>query len=195
MEVRIMTLGEKLKEARKRGGLSQEQLAEKLSVSRQAVSKWDSDKGIPDIGNLKAIATLLNISIDYLLDNDSNIDKLVIKESINLDDFVKSGRCRCKQDAVVLKKFNDADFIYPLMRKKKLTPIENVLDFITQPGIFNIAYQLKDRNEYYLIEKENQQYFVSVSKEFIETRQLSNRVNPKKFVIGDIEYKKAPYKF
>lgn len=188
-----MTVGEKLKEARRGVGLSQEQLAEKLCVSRQAVTKWESDKGMPDIGNLKAIATLLNISIDYLLDNDSNIDKLVIKESINLDDFIKSGRCRCKQDAVVLNKFNDADFIYPLMRKKKLTPIENVLDFITQPGIFDIAYQLKDRNEYYLIEKENQQYFVSVSKEFIETRQLSGKVNPKKFAVGDIEYKKAPY--
>ena len=46
MEVIIMTLGEKLKEARKKIGLSQEQLAEKLSVSRQAVSKWESDKGI-----------------------------------------------------------------------------------------------------------------------------------------------------
>ena len=188
-----MTLGEKLKEARKKIGLSQEQLAEKLCVSRQAVTKWESDKGMPDIGNLKAIATLLNTSIDYLVDNDSNIDKLVIKEYINLDDFEKSGRCRCKQDAVVLNNFNDANFIYPLMRKKKLTPIENVLDFITQPGIFDLAYQLKDRNEYYLIEKENQQYFVSVSKEFIETRQLSNRVNPKKFSIGDIEYKKSPY--
>ena len=188
-----MTLGEKLKEARRGCGFTQEQLAEKLCVSRQAVTKWESDKGMPDIGNLKAIATLLNISIDYLLDNDSNIDKLVIKESINLDDFIKSGRCRCKQDAAVLNKFNDADFIYPLMRKKKLTPIENILDFITQPGIFDIAYQLKDRNEYYWIEKENQQYFVSVSKEFIETRQLSSRVNPKKFAVGDIEYKKASY--
>ena len=43
MEVIIMTLGEKLKEARKKIGLSQEQLAEKLCVSRQAVTKWESD--------------------------------------------------------------------------------------------------------------------------------------------------------
>lgn len=190
-----MTLGEKLKEIRKGVGLSQEQLAEKLCVSRQAVTKWESDKGMPDIGNLKAISILLNISIDYLLDNDSNIDKLVIKEPIDLESFVKSRRCRCKQDAVVLNKFNDANVIYPLMRKKKLTHVENVLDFITQPGIFELVYQLKDHKEYYLIEKENQQYFVVVSKEFIETRQLSSKVNPNKFVIGDIEYKKAPYKF
>lgn len=190
-----MTLGEKLKEARKDAGLTQEQLAEKLCVSRQAVTKWESNRGMPDIGNLKAIATLLNVSIDYLVDNDSSIDKLVMKETINLDEVIKTGRCRCKQDAVVLNKFKDADFIYPLMRKKKLTTIENILDFIMAPGIFELAYQLKDRNEYYLIEKENQQYFVSVSKEFIETRKLSSRVNPKKFSIGDIEYKKAPYKF
>ena len=190
-----MTLGEKLREARKRMGLSQEQLAEKLCISRQAVTKWESDKGIPDIDNLKSLAALFNTSIDYLLDDDNKIDKLVIKEVINLDDFVKKGRCRCKQDAVVLDKFNDADIIYPLIREKKLTFIENILDFITTPGIFDLAYQLKDRNEYYLVEKDNKQYFVSVSKEFIEIRELSSKVDPKKFIIGDIKYTKAPYKF
>ncbi|MBR3349429.1 MAG: helix-turn-helix transcriptional regulator, partial [Solobacterium sp.] len=62
-----MTFGEKLKEARKTAGLSQEQLAEKLSVSRSAVAKWEADLGMPDIANLKAMAQLLDISIDYLL--------------------------------------------------------------------------------------------------------------------------------
>lgn len=51
----IMTLGEKIKEARKQAGLTQEQVAEKLMVSRQAVTKWETDKGIPDIENLKNI--------------------------------------------------------------------------------------------------------------------------------------------
>lgn len=51
MEVIIMTLGEKLKCARRGAGFSQEQLAEKLCVSRQAVTKWESDKGMPDVGN------------------------------------------------------------------------------------------------------------------------------------------------
>ena len=50
-----MTLGEKLKNARKNAGLSQEQLAEKLCVSRAAVAKWETDKGLPDIMNLIAI--------------------------------------------------------------------------------------------------------------------------------------------
>ncbi|MBO5994859.1 MAG: helix-turn-helix transcriptional regulator [Firmicutes bacterium] len=51
-----MTFGEKLQEARKRAGYSQEQLAEKLSVSRSAVAKWENDNGMPDIANLKAMS-------------------------------------------------------------------------------------------------------------------------------------------
>jgi len=50
-----MTLGEKIKEARAAGGLTQEELASKLMVSRQAVTKWETDKGIPDVENLKLI--------------------------------------------------------------------------------------------------------------------------------------------
>ena len=63
-----MTLGEKIREARRKCGLSQEQLAEKLSVSRSAIAKWETDKGLPDLGNLKILARLLNVSVDHLLD-------------------------------------------------------------------------------------------------------------------------------
>ena len=48
---------------------SQEQLSEKLGVSRSAITKWETDKGIPDVDNLKALSKLLNVSIDYLLDD------------------------------------------------------------------------------------------------------------------------------
>lgn len=58
-----MTLGEKLKEARKQAGLSQEQLSEKLGVSRSAVAKWETDNGITDVDNLKILSKLLNVSI------------------------------------------------------------------------------------------------------------------------------------
>lgn len=47
-----MSLGEKLKENRKKAGLSQEELAEKLNVSRQAITKWENDKGFPSIESL-----------------------------------------------------------------------------------------------------------------------------------------------
>ena len=47
-----MTLGEKIKDARVKASLTQEELAAKIMVSRQAISKWESDRGIPDIENL-----------------------------------------------------------------------------------------------------------------------------------------------
>ena len=65
-----MTFAEKLKACRKQAGLSQEQLAEKLGVSRQAVTKWETDAGIPDIENIMAISALFDISIDELLSNE-----------------------------------------------------------------------------------------------------------------------------
>ena len=53
-----MTIAETIKTLRKTAGMSQEQLAEKLHVSRQAVTKWETEGGTPDIENLRAIAAL-----------------------------------------------------------------------------------------------------------------------------------------
>ncbi len=65
-----MEFSEKLKLYRKENNLTQETFAEKLNVSRQAISKWESEGGLPDIENLKEISKLLNVTIDYLLNND-----------------------------------------------------------------------------------------------------------------------------
>ncbi len=65
-----MTFAEKLKNIRKQAGISQEQLAEKIGVSRQAVTKWETNTGIPDIENIMAISALFDISIDELLSNE-----------------------------------------------------------------------------------------------------------------------------
>ena len=70
-----MTLGEKLKEARKQAGLSQEQLAEQLIISRSAIAKWETGLGIPDIENLRALAQLLNISVESLLDDSQSLQE------------------------------------------------------------------------------------------------------------------------
>lgn len=70
-----MTFAEKLKSIRKQAGMSQEQLAEKLGVSRQAVTKWETDAGIPDIENIMAISALFHISIDELFSNETAAKK------------------------------------------------------------------------------------------------------------------------
>ena len=76
-----MRLGERLKEYRNQEGLSQEQLAEKLNVSRQAVTKWENDKGIPDIDNLIVISDELNLSLDELLKGNENVKEKIIFDS------------------------------------------------------------------------------------------------------------------
>lgn len=70
-----MEFGEKLKSIRKQAGMTQEKLAEKLGVSRQAVTKWETDAGIPDIANIRVISDLFHISIDELLGNEKEEKK------------------------------------------------------------------------------------------------------------------------
>ena len=68
-----MNFSEKLKTLRKEKNISQEQLAEKIHVSRQAITKWESGNGIPDIENLIAISTLFNESLDSLLSEEKSL--------------------------------------------------------------------------------------------------------------------------
>lgn len=185
-----MTFSEKLKEARRQAGLSQEQLAEKLCVSRQAVTKWETGKGMPDIENIRAIAKLLHVSIDYLLDDKEEMEHSVIREQIRLEDYRKSGKCRSPEDACVLAKYPDAQEIHALMRKKKLTAVENVLDFLVQPNIFHVADGFADMSSYYLVQTAAGQFFVNVTKEFITSTHMAKTVTDKKFEIGKNQYTK-----
>lgn len=188
-----MTFGEKLKKARKEAGLSQEQLAEKLSVSRSAVAKWESGKGMPDVNNLKVIAQLLDVSVDYLLDEEEKLSFNETKEAIDLDSFEVTGKCRDKKDAACFSKFSNADAIYPLIRRKKMSKLEWAADLIVGPGIMQGADYLNDASAYYLVETGSKQLLVNVSTDFLTTRELANKVDPKKFEFGKYTFTKAPY--
>ncbi|MCI8839404.1 MAG: helix-turn-helix transcriptional regulator [Oscillospiraceae bacterium] len=67
-----MKFGEKLQKLRKQRGLSQEQLAAQLTVSRQAVSKWELDDTMPDTENVIQLSRLFGVSCDYLLRDEVN---------------------------------------------------------------------------------------------------------------------------
>lgn len=67
-----MNFSEKLQELRKSKGLSQEALAQKLDVSRQAVSKWETGEGYPEMDKLLLLSDLFQVSLDYLLKNEEN---------------------------------------------------------------------------------------------------------------------------
>ncbi|HZK23481.1 MAG TPA: helix-turn-helix transcriptional regulator [Atopostipes sp.] len=65
-----MTFGDQLSKARKEKEFTQEELAEKLNLSRQTILRWEKNQVFPDISNLKAVAQVLDVSFDYLLGED-----------------------------------------------------------------------------------------------------------------------------
>ncbi len=71
-----MSLGANLCRARKKSGLSQEAVAEKLGVSRQTVSKWETDETLPDIRQAKRMASLYRLSLDELIDFDLEVREI-----------------------------------------------------------------------------------------------------------------------
>jgi transcriptional regulator with XRE-family HTH domain len=74
-------LGDKLFELRKKFGLSQEELAERLNVSRQAVSKWERGESLPDTDNLITISKLYGVSLDELVGNINSVENQI--ETVN----------------------------------------------------------------------------------------------------------------
>lgn len=62
-----MEIGAKLKEARTKEGLTQEEVAEAIQVSRQTISNWENEKSYPDIVSVIKLSDLYNISLDKLL--------------------------------------------------------------------------------------------------------------------------------
>ena len=193
-----MTLGEKIKEARKQCGLSQEQLAEKMSVSRSAIAKWETDKGLPDIDNLKALASFLNVSVDYLLDDGERIDELVTREAYDLASYGKGSKKK-KKDRVIREKFTDAE-IHTLLGNLKLTKsekvIDNLLGFFTDapfgtPELIN-SFKNIDK-EFYLVTRDGKQFLVTVTDEFIETRKFTKPITADKFEIGNWKFTQCKY--
>ena len=75
-----MKISQVLKDIRQHHQLTQEALAERLNVSRSAIARWESGKGIPDIGNLIAISREFDVSLDQLIKEDERLEKKVIED-------------------------------------------------------------------------------------------------------------------
>ncbi len=81
-----MSLGEKIYELRTKKGLSQEDMAYELNVSRQAVSKWETDQSLPDLDKIKALASYFNVTIDDLVNGRESEEKVAIVETRYYDE-------------------------------------------------------------------------------------------------------------
>lgn len=112
-----MTIGEKIIELRKKEKLTQEKLSEKIGISRQTLSNWESNITCPDINQAKRIAQIFKISLDDLLSNDMEVE--------------------CKKEKDILKKLiNEECYLdidttdYRLNFMKKVKIIDVMSDFI-----------------------------------------------------------------
>lgn len=188
-----MTFGEKLKQARKDAGLRQEDLAEKLGVSRSAVAKWETGKGMPDIDNLRLIAQFLHVSADLLLDDGASPDLSITREAVDLSRY-GPGRKKVVKDRAVRAKYPDAE-ISTLLRKEKLTKGEKLVDTAIwllsplPPGALDIAKGLNHLDkEFYLVTQGDRQYLVMVTDEWIESRRLAVPIGAEKFEIGSFQF-------
>lgn len=184
-----MTLGEKIREARKKCGLSQEQLADIMAVSRSAIAKWETDKGLPDVGNLKVLARILSVSVDYLLDETEASDCPVIREVYNLAAYGR-GCTKVKKDRVVRDKFPDAR-IYTLFGRQEVPerfpgPAADCRKNVPNP----VNHTDK---AFYLIERETRQFLVTVTDTFIELRPIDPPMEGNSFCLDGWRFIKSNY--
>jgi len=176
-----MMLGEKIKEIRKKFGFTQEELAEKLNVSRQAVAKWETEAGVPDTENLKALSKLFGTSIDTLLDNKVDIPLMFLHQEINLKDY---GKTRGEQYINLLNKnFDESWKIYSLLWDKKTGIVDEVVGVVTNylselPEVFGM---LKDGQNYFLAVKDNYKLLVDIKNNSLDIKSLNSNINMKKF--------------
>ena len=204
-----VSLGEKIRKARLEAGLTQEELSEILMVSRAAVAKWETNRGLPDIENLKFIASALNVSVDYLLDENNSIDFSITKKPINLNKYGFDGRLsgfkKSKiKEQVIRDEYPDSEINMLTVAKTYNSSSEKIVDnfvglFSTLLGglplfgIFDFSKAIATlrAEQYYLANKKDKQYFVLVTDEYIINRIMGVAFNSKKFRIGDKEFMKV----
>ncbi len=166
-----MTLGEKIRYARKSCCLSQEQLAEKLCVSRSAIAKWETDKGLPDIENLKLLSRVLGVSVDSLLQEDDP----ALRESCHLAPYGR-GCKKVRKDRFMCHRFPGARICTLLGRpplENSSGTLDSTLGFLT-PMPFGAPEYVKSvrsmEKDFYLVEQADIRLFVAVGEDYLQMR-------------------------
>ena len=130
-----MEFNEKLQELRKRKGMTQEELAAALYVSRAAVSKWESGRGYPGIDSLKAIARFFSVTVDEMLSSD---EVLTIAE----EDGKKKSALFCDLIFGLLDLSMSLLFFLPLFAEKKGADLHAASILSLGGGYLRTAYTL-----------------------------------------------------
>ena len=183
-----MTLGQKLKEIRKRFGLSQESLAEIMNVSRQAITKWESDEGLPDVNNLQELSKVFNLTVDYLLNYNNGLPALSMKRELDKEKYEMSQKGYIN---IMRELYADPWEVFELIRRKKHSVFGWIVsDWLVGAGAMEALDGLDDRTPYYLVKKDGLKLLININDYYLEAIELPENTNEKKFVVGKNVYKK-----
>ena len=182
-----MKFDEKLKDIRKKFGLSQEDLAEMLNVSRQAITKWESGNGIPDVSNLQEISKVFSVPVDALLNDESHLPLVSMKKELDKTKYSS----KFSSYAEILEEYFPAPYeIYNLSRERKMNAVEFIIDIFVAGSSPEMIYPietadvLSDLSPYYLVKKDNLKLLVNIKNWVLEITLLPTDTNDKKFVYG-----------
>lgn len=109
-----MGLGNHLFHARKKRGLAQEEVAEKLGISRQTVSKWETDETLPDICQSKRLAVLYGLSLDELMEFDidiKEIQKVIDRTSEEVSDKIDWTKAWSRKYPILVRYQEEVDMV------------------------------------------------------------------------------------
>lgn len=143
-----MNLGNSLFHARKKSGLSQEEVAEKIGVSRQTISKWETNETVPDIYQSKKMAKLYKISLDELIEFDidlQEIEEMIDKRDEKLNEKVNWTNAWGKKYPILLKyqtEVNTSNYAFRIT--KMFDEIKNEYGYSKQDAMLvlkDILYQ------------------------------------------------------
>ena len=150
-----MNLGNSLFHARKKRGLSQEEVAQKIGVSRQTISKWETNETIPDIYQSKKMAKIYNVSLDELIEFDvdlQEIEEMIEKSDDKINEKVNWTNAWGKKYPILLQyqsEVNTANYAFRIT--KMFDEIQNEYGYTKQDAMLvlkDILYNAyKSRNK------------------------------------------------
>lgn len=172
-----MTLGQKLKEIRTKFGLSQEQLADIIHVSRQAITKWENDGGLPDISNLQELSKVFGISVDSLL-NEEHLPFLVMEKKLEKEKY----KNKISAYSQILKEYYSEPWeVFVLSKSPKMGKLETIFDFFTG-GDYWLIKGVSDLSPYYLVTKDHVKLLVNIKNWTLQVIELPPKTSTQKFV-------------
>lgn len=166
-----MTLGGKIKKLRQETGMTQQQLADAICVSRAAIARWENENGIPDIVNIKSLASFFLIDINALLNEEVDIATCKRIISINMQEFVSV-------ESLLVKQFPEAYKISPVILLYDFNKAERVINTLTF-GLLKCIWQISHRKEcttkYFYIDTFECPYLAEIAQKGVIIQRLSYR--------------------